>query len=328
VRRVPRLLLVLVAAVVVAAVGVAVYVTQPTWPDAPVADVRDARVSPAALEEHVRMLAVTLAPRDWTRTDNLDRAARYVAGHLAASGARVSEQVYVAMKGEHYRNVIGSFGPDGGERVIVGAHYDGVLGVPAADDNASGVAGLLELARLLGRTARLPRRVDLVAFTLEEEAYSLRAMGSWVHAASLRDAGAAVRGMIALDMIGYFADGDGSQSYPARILGLLYPSRGDYVAVVGRLGGARLVRRVKAAMAGASALPVRSINAPRAIPGIDFSDHRSFWDHDYPAVLVTDTAFYRNPHYHEPSDTPDTLDYRRMADVVRGLYAAVLAVSQ
>jgi Zn-dependent M28 family amino/carboxypeptidase len=134
--------------------------------------------------------------------------------------------------------------------------------------------------------------------------------------------------MISLEMIGYFTDAPGSQALPHPALGLVYPSTGNFIAVVGPLGHARLVRRVKRAMQRTTDLPVYSMNAPTSVPGIDFSDHRSYWAHDYPAVMVTDTAFYRNPHYHTASDTPETLDYRRMAKVVEAVHGAVVALSE
>jgi Zn-dependent M28 family amino/carboxypeptidase len=151
-------------------------------------------------------------------------------------------------------------------------------------------------------------------------------MGSAVHAASLKKQRVLVRAMFCLEMIGYFSDAPGSQSFPTPALKPFYPSKGNFITVVGKPDQGALVRRVKASMRGASALPVFSINAPAAVPGIDFSDHGSYWKAGYEAaVMITDTAFYRNPNYHTAGDTADTLDYRRMALVVQGLYAAVLA---
>jgi Zn-dependent M28 family amino/carboxypeptidase len=191
------------------------------------------------------------------------------------------------------------------------------------------VAAILELARLLAdHRPLLDHRLELVAYTLEEPpVFRSRHMGSAVHARSLRERGVEVRAMICLEMLGYFSDRPGSQSFPAPGLGLLYPRTGNFIAVVGSLGGRRITRQVKARMAGASMVPVISINAPSLLPGVDFSDHRSYWNQGFPAVMITDTAFYRNPHYHEPSDTPDTLDYRRLAEVVKGLYAAMTTLS-
>jgi Zn-dependent M28 family amino/carboxypeptidase len=234
-------------------------------------------------------------------------------------------QPYV-VAGRTHHNVLAHVGPETAERLVVGAHYDACEPGVGADDNASGVAGLLELARILALDPPA-LRVDLVAFTLEEPPYfRTPRMGSAIHAGSLREAGVRVRAMIALEMIGFFRDEPGSQEYPAPGLALLYPSRGDFIAVVGCLGQAGLVRQVKRAMAGAMELDVRSISAPRFVPGVDFSDQLSYWNAGYAAVMVTDTAFYRNPHYHEASDRPETLDFARMAQVVEGVHAAVLVL--
>jgi Zn-dependent M28 family amino/carboxypeptidase len=235
----------------------------------------------------------------------------------------VSDQP-VIFEGHSYRNVIASYGPAEGERIVVGAHYDAFGSFPGADDNASGVAALLELSRLLGAAA--PRTgIDLVAFTLEElPAFGSPGMGSAVHAASLRRAGIGVRLMICLEMLGCFSDRRGSQAFPTPILKLFYPGTGNFIAVVGRIGEGRLTRMLKSAMRRGSALPVRSINGPRFLPGVDLSDHASYWEAGFPAVMITDTAFYRNPRYHTADDTPETLDYARMAEVVRALFTAIL----
>lgn len=284
------------------------------------------RVSEERLREHVRMLADVLVPRSIAHPTNLEGAAAYTAAHMVENGAEVSFQRY-EVSGNEYRNVIGALGPDSAERVVVGAHYDAAGPFPGADDNASGVAGVIELARVLAG-APLRLRVELVAYPCEEPPFFRTPyMGSMVHAASLRDEGARVRAMIALEMIGFFSDEPGSQRLPTPLLKPFYPSRGDFIAVVGKLGQGSLIRRVKRAMKRASPLPVRTIQAPRSIPGVDFSDHASYWAAGFDAVMVTDTAFYRNPHYHTARDTPDTLDYRRMAMVVEGVRAAVLALA-
>lgn len=300
-------------------------VTAPLLPE-PGPRMSEQTVSPARLEAHVRALSERFVPRHYERTDNLDRAAAYVRAELGQAGASVSEQAYDA-GGRTYRNVVAVLGPDTPERIVVGAHYDAAGPYPGADDNASGVAGLIELAHLLGRS-RLPMRVELVAYPLEEPPYfRTRYMGSAVHAASLRERGVRVRAMLSLEMIGYFTDSPGSQQFPMAILRAFYPTRGNFITVAGKLGQGLLVRRVKRAMRGASPLPVSSINAPSFVPGMDFSDHLNYWEAGYPAVMITDTAFYRNPFYHSARDTADTLDYARMAMVVQGVHAAVLALA-
>jgi hypothetical protein len=167
--------------------------------------------------------------------------------------------------------------------------------------------------------------VELVAFTLEEQPHFHTAqMGSAVHVASLTQQGIPVRVMFSLEMIGYFTDAPQSQSFPLPFLAAFYPSQGNFIALVGNLSQGLVVRSLKKAMQSASPLPVYSINAPRFVPGVDFSDHRNYWQAGYNAVMVTDTAFYRNPHYHTLQDTADRLDYDRMAMVVQGVYAAVV----
>ena len=279
-------------------------------------------VDPTRLEAHVRKLSIEFSPRDIGHLENLDRTAAYIAGELAQAGGFLSEQEY-RVEGKSFRNVLARFGPNTSERIIVGAHYDACMPLPGADDNASGVAGLIELAYLLGKQPP-PVRVDLVAFSTEEPPYfGTTGMGSSVHAQSVRKENADVRAMISLEMIGYFSDANGSQHFPVGILSALYPSTGNFISVVGRISDGMLVRRVKGAMSGAAPLPVYSINAPALIPGVDFSDQRNYWHAGYNAVMITDSAFYRNRNYHTEHDTAEKLDYKRMAMVVEGVYAAV-----
>jgi len=282
------------------------------------------------LKAHVRRLSVDLHPRVAGPSGRLEAAADYVAGVLRESGGAVSTQ-RVSVGKVRQRNLIARFGPADGEPLVIGAHYDAHGGddgdaTPGADDNASGVAGLLELARLLGRDPP-PRPVELVAYTLEEPPYFRTAgMGSAVHAQSLRAGGREPRLMLALEMIGTFSDQPGSQRYPVPGLSALYGDRGDFIAVVGRLERFGITRQVKAVMAGATDLRVQSINAPTGLDGIDFSDHLSYWALGMPALMVTDTAFLRNDHYHQPGDRWETLDYRRMAQVVQGVWAVTRAL--
>jgi Zn-dependent M28 family amino/carboxypeptidase len=279
---------------------------------------------PSRLQSDVEALTGLPGFRCFERPDDLDRAALWARSALEESGLQVEEQPFSVI-GWTFRNYIARYGPADAPLLVVGAHYDVCGEQPGADDNASAVAGLLELARLLGRhRPETTHRIELALWPLEEPPnFRTPDMGSAVHAKSLAQSNADVRGMICLEMLGYFSDKPGSQAYPAPGMGLLYPSRGNFISVVGNSSSWWFTRSVKARMAGATELPVRSINAPAVVPGVDFSDHFNFWRQGWDAVMITDTAFYRNPNYHEVTDTPDTLDYQRLADVVTGVYAAM-----
>ena len=301
--------------VLVGAVGLTV--TQPTFATT---DPVEAMASPDRLKEHVRTLSTEHVPRDYAHPEGLDATAAYIRGELAEVGGRLDEQVFT-IEGKQYRNVIARFGPETDERIVVGAHYDTCRPLPGADDNASGVAGMLELARALA-DEDLPMMVEVVAYTLEEPPFfRTEHMGSAHHASSL--ARGQVRATLVLETIGMYTDEPGSQRMPSPVLKPLYPSVGNFIAVVGRMGEGALVRKVKASMVSQSEVPVHSMSAPSAIPGVDFSDHLNYWKRDHPALMITDTAFYRNERYHTPDDTWDTLDYARMARVVDGVIVAV-----
>lgn len=323
-RRIIRFMLLVLLGFLLLLIAVWFWVTQPLVSRARPGSERT--VDPSRLEAHVRKLSIELAPRDASHLDNLDQAATYIKNELSQTTRFVSEQAY-RVHGNSYRNVIAQFGPESAERIVVGAHYDAAGPLPGADDNASGVAGLIELARLLGQRPP-PIRVELVAFSLEEPPYfRTTGMGSSVHAKSLRSQNVRVRAMFSLEMIGCFSDAPGSQRFPVGSLSAIYPSTGNFIAIVGRFSEGVLVRRIKATMRSASPLPVYSINAPRSIPGIDFSDHVNYWEAGYDAVMITDTAFYRNSNYHTAQDTAEKLDYKRMAMVVEGVYAAVVELA-
>lgn len=280
-------------------------------------------VNPERLKTHVEKISLEFFPRSAPFVENLDKTAAYIKQEFINAGGNVSEQTF-KIDGKTYRNVIARFGADSKERIVVGAHYDAAGALPGADDNASGVAGLIELAYLLGK-ADLKTQVELVAYSLEEPPYfGSHLMGSYIHAQSLQRENAAVRLMMSLEMIGYFSDEPNSQSFPVSVMSLLYPSRGSFIAVVGNFGNFSIVRQVKAAMLRQNELQVYSINAPPSIAGIDFSDHRNYWAFGYDAIMITDSAFYRNPNYHSAADTPEKLDYNRMSKVVEGVYYTVI----
>lgn len=284
----------------------------------------DAAGAPGRLATDVRALAERFVPRDAAHPANLRAAADFIAARFKAAGIATEQQEFRA-EGATYSNVSARLGPAGAARLVIGAHYDAAGPHPGADDNASGVAGLLEVALRL-RDTPLRLRVDLVAFCLEEPPFfGSDAMGSAVYARALKQAGTRVHGIIALEMIGYFTDAKGSQQFPDPAMKAIYPNEGNFIAVVGRPQETDFVRRLQAAMRAASPLPVHSLNAPAATPGVALSDHASFWAAGYPGVMITDTAFFRNPNYHSATDTPATLDYARMAQVVDGVFAAIVA---
>jgi Zn-dependent M28 family amino/carboxypeptidase len=272
------------------------------------------------LRRHLVVLCDEIGPRSMSQPAALERAADYVEEALAGCGYAVQRQPY-EWRGGTFRNLIvelpGTTLPD--EVVVFGAHYDTVPQTPGADDNASAVAALLELARLC-RDTRPARAVRFVAFTLEEPpAFFTPHQGSRVYVHALRQRGERVVAMVALEMLGYYSDDPNSQHFPLWPLRWFYPTIGNFIGVVGNLRSRALARQVARAMRAGTDLPVEWLAAPAVVPGLALSDHASFWLHGYPAVMVTDTAFYRNPHYHRPTDRPETLDFGRMARCVQGL---------
>lgn len=281
------------------------------------------RAEAARLQQHVRFLS---APGEWRSVHNapgMNRAADYIAGAFRSTGADVSEQSYKAGPVET-KNIIARFGLEARPRVVIGAHYDVFGDLPGADDNASGVAGLLELARLLDGM-NLPTAVELVAYSSEEPPFfGGPQMGSAVHAAALKGSAVQVRAMISLEMIGCFTE---RQPHQGILLGTIYPRHGRFIALVGRWADRDLVTDAKKYFRGAGPLEVVSYSGPTGL-GADLSDQRNYWAAGFPAFMVTDTAFMRNPNYHAVTDTAETLDYERMADVVDGVYSVVVSLAR
>jgi Zn-dependent M28 family amino/carboxypeptidase len=277
------------------------------------------------LRTAVQYLSQDIGERSYLDVRKLTTVADFVEERFQAYGCSVKRQPF-SYRSSTYHNVIGEVRSSHNANegiLVIGAHYDTVVGTPGADDNASGVAGLLELARL---TALSPRRrtVRFIAFSLEEPpVFMTSRMGSHVYAKSLKDEGIQVFGMISLEMLGYFCDLNDCQYYPMSIFRWFYPGKGNYIAFVGNRASRSFTNKLKRSFTSVSSLPVESLNGVSLIPGVDFSDHRSFWKFGYPAFMITDTAFYRNPNYHGPGDTPDTLDYKRMAELVVGLHEAL-----
>lgn len=279
---------------------------------------------PERLRGHVRHLCDVIGRRGAAHPEGMRRAADYIEAHMRASGAEVRRQA-VPVGSPPFVNLIVRMGPPNEARFVVGAHYDSWMDSVGADDNASGVAGLLELARLLG-TLPSPPAVELVAYAMEEPPFfRTEQMGSAVHARSLRGEELEVRGMVALEMIGFFSHEEGSQDYPSAYLRNRMPSRGDYIAVIGRSEDEAFLTSIRDAMSVHAELPVYGYAAPPFVTGIDFSDHRSYWPLGIPAAMVTDTAFLRNHAYHSHEDTADRLDYRSMGRVVDGIFSVLVS---
>ena len=246
--------------------------------------------------------------------------ADWLVSAFAAAGWRVARQPY-RVRGAAYANVLASAaGAHAHPLFVLAAHYDTVPGTPGADDNASGVAVLLDVARQLGPA---PPPGLLLAACCTEEVQGTDGKGSFALARSLRSRGRQVAGMLSLEMIGYFDDRAGTQRFPIPGLGLLYPTRGHFLAVVSDWGALAFSAKTAWALRRAGRVPVRTFCGPAAMPGIHWSDHASFRRLGIPAAMLTDTAFHRNPHYHQASDLPETLDTGRMAETARMLATAV-----
>ncbi len=299
-----------------------------SWADAPTVEKGDGSVR-AQLEATVRALTVSIGPRSHRDPAALAAASELISRHLSASGYETSAQAYPA--GElDVRNVIAERrGLEQPERVIVvGAHYDTVAGSPGADDNASGVAVLLELARVHAQT-QFRKTVRFAAFTLEEPPFfRSRHMGSRVYAREMKERGEQIDSMLCLESVGYYSQEPQSQSFPLLVFWLRwrYPTTGNFITIVSNAHSEPLQREVRDSLKAHMGLPVETYTGPWWIPGVDWSDHRSFWNEGYQAVMLTDTALFRNPHYHRSTDLPNTLDYRAMAELVRGLSHTLTAL--
>ena len=275
------------------------------------------------LYEHVEKLSVRIGSRNFHEYDKLAQAENYIKEVLENTGCAYKLQSY-EYKGKIFKNIIVTLPGQGSDdgAVIIGAHYDTVLGTPGADDNASAVAVLLEICRLM-RDHKPLRTLRFVFFTLEEPPlFRSRHQGSYVYASHLKENNEAVHAMLCLEMVGYFNSKEGGQTFPVPGMSRLYSSTPDFISIVGNLKSRALVEKVRDSIKRGSTINVEGIATVSYVPGVDFSDHRSFWKMGYPAVMITDTAFYRNPNYHRESDTIDTLDFVKMASLLKGLVNA------
>ncbi len=283
------------------------------------------------VKELLVKITQTPKPRNYLNTDQLDRTAAFIKADFEKYADTVFYQVY-EVNGRTYRNVIAVNNPDETSTIVIGAHYD-VCGIQeGADDNATGIVGLLELARLMD-TISFDHRIEMVAYTLEEPPYfRTENMGSAVHAKSIAERGLEAKGMIVLEMIGYFSNEKKSQEYPLGILSLFYGRKGDYITVVNKLKrgkfGKSILKGMKKGNPKKSSIDVKSFQAPSNLPGIDFSDHLNYWELGIPACMITDTAFYRNKNYHQKTDTLATLNTERMIEVINAVFFSLKKVDR
>lgn len=278
------------------------------------------------LRKHVEYLCSYQNPRNVFNLSTLDSASQYIQSVFRKFSDRVDVQEYQVSYGI-VRNIIVSFGPEDGGKIIIGAHYDVCGDQPGADDNASGIAGILELARLfsLVDSTKLKNNICLIAYTLEEPPYfRTEEMGSYIHAKSLHDKSVNVELMISLEMIGYFSEKPNSQKFPVGLLEWFYPTTGNFVALVSNFKSHSLTTFFKNKMRKYCNTLVEQITAPSFLTGVDFSDHLNYWNFGFQAFMITDTAFLRNNNYHEPTDTPTTLNYTVMSDIINGLFNSLL----
>jgi len=287
-----------------------------------------ASASQQALAQQLRQHVQAIAAQEHNvhHPAALEAVANYLESELESYGYQVLRQEFLA-SGVKVRNLevtVPSQSAPGQRAIVVGAHYDSAHETPGANDNATGTAAVLALAQSLknlGATAQSD--VMLVLYTNEEPPYfKTPLMGSHVHAQALKSKGVPVTAMLSLETMGYFSDVAGSQKYPWP-LNQFYPTQGDFIAFVATPGDLGLVRKVVRSFRSNAAFPSEGIAAPRFIPGVDYSDHAAYLDAGYPALMVTDTAPYRYPHYHTRQDTPDKVDFDRLARVVQGLEGVV-----
>lgn len=281
----------------------------------------------AELIADVQKLAGEIGERNLQHYGQLNAAADFIEGSFSRAGLQPQRQTY-ELQGRACHNLEVEIRGVRPEIVVIGAHYDSVFGSPGANDNASGVAALLALAR---RFAGKPTAQTLrfVAFVNEEPPYfQTEQMGSFVYARRCKARGDQISAMISLETIGYFSDRPGSQSYPSPGLGLFYPTTGNYIGFVGNFGSRALVRRAIGLFREQRKVPSEGAALPSFIPGVAWSDQWSFWQCGYPAIMVTDTAPFRYPYYHMASDTPDRLDYDRFALVVSALEKTITELAR
>ena len=273
------------------------------------------------LKRHIE--AIGSRPHNIDHYDELQKAANHIESVLTAAGYRIGRQPFM-VDGTAVRNIDVIVAPTAGisapQTIVVGAHYDSFDDAPGANDNATGTAAVLELAHLLkDLDGKAGKRIRLALFVNEEPPYfQTRDMGSLHYARALAEANEPVVAMYSLETLGFYSSEPGSQHYPPPF-GMIFGNKGDFVAFVAIRGSRELLDRTVASFRSHTAFPTVGGVAPGFIPGIDWSDHWSFMQHGFQALMITDTAYFRYPHYHKPTDTPDKIDTEKLARVVKGI---------
>ncbi len=277
------------------------------------------------LQQMVSFLSKEIGIRNYQNYQNLDHTSQWIAGVFKQIGYNVKILSFDS-QGQTFKNIVAESAYENFSKdvIIIGAHYDSCFN-PGADDNASGVAGLIELARLL-KDIPLKQHLRFVAFVNEEPPFfHTDQMGSLVYAKHVQSNGEKVKAAIILEMLGFYSEKPFSQIY-LPLLGPFYPNQGNFIAIVGNFKSKEIVNNLYSGFKTTKRFPVERLISPEWIPGINFSDHWSFWQVGIPAVMVTDTAYLRNPHYHQQTDLPETLDFKKMAKVIFGLKDALLVL--
>ena len=281
------------------------------------------------LSNHINILAGEIGERNTTKYENLKRSAQYIEEQFLAYGFEVKSLSY-EISGNPFRNIEAEIRGNGesSEVIVFGAHYDSLPGTVGANDNASGVATLLELARICN-TGEYQKTIRFVAFVNEEPPYfKTPQMGSLVYAQQARERGEKIVGMISLETVGYYTDEPSSQKFPLPLLRHFYPRQGNFVAFVGSYKHAALLNKSLGAYRQNGVLPSEGLLAPEWLLGVDLSDHWSFCKAGYPALMVTDTALFRYPYYHTAQDTPEKINYPALSRLTEGLKSEVTALGR
>lgn len=275
------------------------------------------------IKKHLKEITKNDTYRNFKNTKRLNEVAEYISNTFKENSNSVRYQEF-KVNGETYKNVICSFGNKNAKTIIIGAHYDVSGNQEGADDNASGVVGLLELARLL-KGKKLNYRIELVAYTLEEPPFfRSKQMGSYIHAKSLIDNKVNVFGMVSLEMIGYFDETENSQSYPIAELASVYGTKGDYITLVNKFEKGAFAEKFNTEFKKRKTIKAEIFDSKIPMPGIDLSDHLNYWNFGFSALMITDTAFLRNKNYHTTGDTMEKLNIKKMAKVIDSIYETVI----